>query len=105
MAADTARDLLHDILGPIRPILAREDVTDLCINGPGLLFVEDAHGLARRRLQVLESRTGFLQLILQLLYLATQGRLADKAVCRCLAEMSCLSYSDNILEVSKVHRR
>ena len=40
MAAETARALLHDILGPIRPILAREDVTDLCINGPGLLFVE-----------------------------------------------------------------
>ena len=39
MAADTARALLHDILGPIRPILAREDVTDLCINGPGFLFV------------------------------------------------------------------
>jgi type IV secretion system protein VirB11 len=44
MAADTARDLLHDILGPIRPILAREDVTDLCINGPGLLFVEGRNG-------------------------------------------------------------
>ncbi len=44
MAADTARDLLHDILGPIRPILAREDVTDLCINGPGLLFVEGHRG-------------------------------------------------------------
>ena len=47
MAADTARHLLHDILGPIRPILAREDVTDLCINGPGLLFVEGAHGWER----------------------------------------------------------
>lgn len=44
MAADTARALLHDILGPIRPILARDDVTDLCINGPGLLFVESARG-------------------------------------------------------------
>ena len=44
MAAETARALLHDILGPIRPILAREDVTDLCINGPGLLFVESRHG-------------------------------------------------------------
>jgi len=44
MAADTAHVLLHDILGPIRPILAREDVTDLCINGPGLLFVEGRHG-------------------------------------------------------------
>ncbi len=44
MAADTARVLLHDILGPIRSILAREDVTDLCINGPGLLFVESRHG-------------------------------------------------------------
>ena len=48
MAADTApstaQALLHDILGPIRPILAREDVTDLCINGPGLLFVEGRHG-------------------------------------------------------------
>ncbi|NCA90294.1 MAG: P-type DNA transfer ATPase VirB11 [Gammaproteobacteria bacterium] len=42
-----AHALLHDILGPIRPILAREDVTDLCINGPGLLFVEDAHGWER----------------------------------------------------------
>lgn len=51
MAADTAPNtaqaLLHDILGPIRPILAREDVTDLCINGPGLLFVEGRHGWAR----------------------------------------------------------
>ena len=47
MAADTAHHLLHDILGPIRPILAREDVTDLCINGPGLLFVEGAHGWER----------------------------------------------------------
>ena len=47
MAAETARALLHDILGPIRPILAREDVTDLCINGPGLLFVEGAHGWER----------------------------------------------------------
>lgn len=45
MAASTA--LLQDILGPIRPILAREDVTDLCINGPGLLFVEGAHGWER----------------------------------------------------------
>ena len=44
MGADTARELLHDLLGPIRPILAREDVTDLCINGPGLLFVEGRHG-------------------------------------------------------------
>lgn len=44
MAADTARALLHDILGPIRPILARDDVTDLCINGPGLLFVESSRG-------------------------------------------------------------
>ena len=42
-----AHALLHDILGPIRPILAREDVTDLCINGPGLLFVEGAHGWER----------------------------------------------------------
>lgn len=41
---NTARHLLHDILGPIRPILAREDVTDLCINGPGLLFIEGAQG-------------------------------------------------------------
>ena len=47
MAADTARALLHDILGPIRPILAREDVTDLCINGPGFLFVEGRHGWER----------------------------------------------------------
>ena len=47
MAANTARDLLHDILGPIRPLLAREDVTDLCINGPGLLFVEGARGWER----------------------------------------------------------
>jgi len=47
MAADTARALLHDILGPIRPILARDDVTDLCINGPGLLFVESARGWER----------------------------------------------------------
>jgi hypothetical protein len=38
---------LHDILGPIRPILARDDVTDLCINGPGLLFVESARGWER----------------------------------------------------------
>ena len=45
MAASTA--LLQDILGPIRPILAREDVTDLCINGPGLLFVEGARGWER----------------------------------------------------------
>jgi P-type DNA transfer ATPase VirB11 len=44
MAASPARDLLHDILGPIRPILAREDVTDLCINGPGRLFVEGVRG-------------------------------------------------------------
>jgi type IV secretion system protein VirB11 len=44
---NAAHALLHDILGPIRPILAREDVTDLCINGPGLLFVEDAHGWER----------------------------------------------------------
>jgi type IV secretion system protein VirB11 len=47
MAADTARALLHDILGPIRPILARDDVTDLCINGPGLLFVESTRGWER----------------------------------------------------------
>ena len=47
MAANTARDLLHDILGPIRPLLAREDVTDLCINGPGRLFVESTHGWER----------------------------------------------------------
>jgi len=47
MAAETARALLHDILGPIRPILARDDVTDLCINGPGLLFVESARGWER----------------------------------------------------------
>ena len=47
MAANTARDLLHDILGPIRPLLARDDVTDLCINGPGLLFVEGARGWER----------------------------------------------------------
>ena len=45
MAASTA--LLQDILGPIRPLLAREDVTDLCIDGPGLLFVEGAHGWER----------------------------------------------------------
>ena len=44
MAAETARVLLHDILGPIRPILVRDDVTDLCINGPRLLFVESARG-------------------------------------------------------------
>ena len=44
MVAEAAGGLLHDILGPIRPIMAREDVTDLCINGPGLLFVEDIHG-------------------------------------------------------------
>jgi type IV secretion system protein VirB11 len=44
MAADTARGLLADILAPLRPILAREDVTDLCINGPRLLFIEGAHG-------------------------------------------------------------
>ncbi len=47
MAAETARVLLHDILGPIRPILARDDVTDLCINGPGVLFVESARGWER----------------------------------------------------------
>jgi type IV secretion system protein VirB11 len=47
MAAETSRALLHDILGPIRPILARDDVTDLCINGPGLLFVESAWGWER----------------------------------------------------------
>ncbi|MEA3643425.1 MAG: P-type DNA transfer ATPase VirB11 [Lamprobacter sp.] len=41
---NTARHLLHDILGPIRPILARDDVTDLCINGPGTLFIEGAQG-------------------------------------------------------------
>jgi type IV secretion system protein VirB11 len=49
MAANTARDLLHDILGPLRPILAREEVTDLCINGPGLLFVEGSQGWERIR--------------------------------------------------------
>ena len=43
-ASNTAQALLHDILGPIRPILAREDVTDLCINGPGLLFAEADEG-------------------------------------------------------------
>ena len=48
-AASAAQELLHDILGPLRPILAREDVTDLCINGPGLLFVEGAHGWERIR--------------------------------------------------------
>ena len=41
---NTARDLLQDILAPIRPLLAREDITDLCINGPGLLFVEGVQG-------------------------------------------------------------
>jgi type IV secretion system protein VirB11 len=41
---NTARDLLQDILAPIRPLLAREDITDLCINGPGLLFIEGRHG-------------------------------------------------------------
>ena len=41
---NTARNLLQDILAPIRPLLAREDITDLCINGPGLLFVEGLHG-------------------------------------------------------------
>jgi type IV secretion system protein VirB11 len=46
-AQNAAHALLRDILGPIRPILAREDVTDLCINGPGLLFVEGAHGWER----------------------------------------------------------
>jgi len=48
-AGNAAQELLHDILGPLRPILAREDVTDLCINGPGLLFVEGAHGWERMR--------------------------------------------------------
>jgi len=48
-AASAAQELLHDILGPLRPILAREDVTDLCINGPGRLFVEGAHGWERLR--------------------------------------------------------
>jgi type IV secretion system protein VirB11 len=47
MAASTADALLHDILGPLRPLLAREDVTDLCINGPGRLFVEGRHGWER----------------------------------------------------------
>ena len=44
---NAAHALLHDILAPIRPILAREDVTDLCINGPGPLFVEGAYGWER----------------------------------------------------------
>jgi type IV secretion system protein VirB11 len=48
-AGNAAQELLHDILGPLRPILAREDVTDLCINGPGLLFVEGARGWERMR--------------------------------------------------------
>lgn len=44
MSADRSHALVNDILGPILPILAREDVTDVCINGPGLLFVESTSG-------------------------------------------------------------
>jgi type IV secretion system protein VirB11 len=35
---------INDLLGPLLPILARDDVTDVCINGPGLLFVESTSG-------------------------------------------------------------
>lgn len=44
MPADTNHALVNDILGPLLPILGRDDVTDVCINGPGLLFVEGASG-------------------------------------------------------------
>ena len=38
---------IKDLLGPLLPILARDDVTDVCINGPGLLFVESTKGWER----------------------------------------------------------
>jgi type IV secretion system protein VirB11 len=44
MSAEKSHSLLNDILGPLLPILAREDVTDVCINGPGLFFVESTGG-------------------------------------------------------------
>jgi len=47
MSQDSANALVSDILGPLLPILGREDVTDVCINGPGLLFVESTRGWER----------------------------------------------------------
>ena len=44
MSASNTHVLVNDILGPLLPILARDDVTDVCINGPGLLFVESTQG-------------------------------------------------------------
>ncbi len=44
MSASNTHVLVNDILGPLLPILARDDVTDVCINGPGLLFVESTSG-------------------------------------------------------------
>ena len=44
IATNTSHALLLDILKPIREILKREDVTDICINGPGRLFVESQNG-------------------------------------------------------------
>ena len=44
MPGDGNHAVVKDILGPILPILARADVTDVCINGPGLLFVESTSG-------------------------------------------------------------
>ncbi|MGB5834490.1 MAG: P-type DNA transfer ATPase VirB11 [Thiohalocapsa sp.] len=47
MSASNSHVLVNDMLGPILPILARDDVTDVCINGPGLLFVESTSGWER----------------------------------------------------------
>ena len=43
MAAD-ASAVLRDILRPIQGLLARDDLTDLCLNGPGAVYAETAAG-------------------------------------------------------------
>ncbi|MFI6502334.1 TadA family conjugal transfer-associated ATPase [Nonomuraea typhae] len=46
-----ARALSADLIGagPLEPLLAAPDVTDVLVNGPGEVWVDDGHGLRRTR--------------------------------------------------------
>ncbi|PZG20142.1 pilus assembly protein CpaF, partial [Spongiactinospora gelatinilytica] len=44
-----ARALCADLIGagPLEPLLARPDVTDVLVNGPAAIWIDDGHGLRR----------------------------------------------------------
>jgi type IV secretion system protein VirB11 len=50
LAGNVEKSALELTLRPLRPLLTASDVTDLCINRPGEVFIESSHGWRREGL-------------------------------------------------------